>query len=135
MTAASSTPDARQLRKFGFIMAGMIALFFGALFPWLKHFTPPLWVWGLAGAFALAGLLIPRGLGPIYVVWMKLGSVLGWINSRIILGIVFYAIILPIGMIIRLGGKDPMARKPDQGATSYRKVSRRSPREQLERPF
>ena len=132
---AAAKPDTVQLRKFGLIMAGMIALFFGFLLPWLRHFAPPLWIWGLAAAFAVAGLLLPRSLAPVHAGWMRVGAVLGWINSRIILGIVFYVIILPVGMLIRLGGRDPMARRLDRGLPTYRKASHRSPREQLERPF
>jgi hypothetical protein len=136
MTSANlKSPDRTQLRHFGLIMAGMIALVFGLGIPWLRDYAAPWWVWAIAGAFAIVGLGFPAMLAAVYKVWMKLGAVLGWINSRIILGVVYYAIILPMGIFMRAFGKDPMARKLDKAMTTYRKPSQKAAREQLERPF
>jgi hypothetical protein len=135
MHAPQTAPSRKDLRNFGLIMAGMIALFFGLLLPWLGPMPVSVWTWVVAAGFALVGLVLPAVLGPVYRVWMKLGHVLGWINSRIILGIVFYAFVLPMGLVMRLFGKDPMARRLEREKTSYRVASKPAPREQLERPF
>jgi hypothetical protein len=135
MHAQPTVTTRKELRNFGLIMAGMIALFFGVLLPWLGPMPLSIWTWVVAGAFAVAGLVLPAVLRPIYRLWMKLGLVLGWINSRIILGIVFYGFILPMGIGMRLFGKDPMARRMDREKISYRVPSKHAQREKLERPF
>ena len=71
------------------------------------------------GLVALLGTVVPQILRPLYFVWMAVGLVLGTIVTSIILTIVFIVAITPIGLIMRLLGKDPMERKLDPEATSY----------------
>jgi hypothetical protein len=66
---------------------------------------------------------------------MKIGHVLGWINTRIILGVVFFIIFAPVALFMRLFGKDPMHRRLDATAETYRINSEKLPRERMERPF
>lgn len=80
-------------------------------------------------------LLAPRSLKPVYGLWMKFGLLMNWINTRLILGIVFYGMILPIGMLMRLAGKDPMHRNLDSNADSYRVESQNESRDNVERPY
>lgn len=129
------TPDKTELRKFGFILAGGLIGIFGLLFPWLGERSLPWWPFIAGGVFALAGLVMPAALGPVYRVWMKIGHVLGWINTRIILGVVFFLIFLPVSLIFRVIGKDPMARKLDDETTSYRVESHQPQTDHLEKPF
>ena len=131
----TSTPDSQELRRFGLTTGALIAVLFGLLLPWLFHRPFHGWPWMVA--FILSGwaLLLPASLGPVYRVWMAIGHGLGWINSRIILGIMFYVLILPIGFIMRLLGKDPMQRRFDKQAASYRVPSKNLPKNHLERPF
>ena len=68
----------------------------------------------------------PRSLTQIYRLWMRVGEVLGWINTRIILGVLFYLLFTPLGVYMRLRGKDPMRRTLAPEAESYRVV--RQPR-------
>ena len=80
-------------------------------------------------------LVYPGALKPVYKVWMKFGDTIGFINSRIILFIVFYLIFMPVGFLIRLFGYDPMRRKPDSSAT-YRVESKKPTSvHSMERPF
>jgi hypothetical protein len=67
--------------------------------------------------------------------WMKFGHVMNWINTRIILGLLFYGIFLPIGALMRLFGYDPMHRKLDSGQTSYRVTSENDDKNNVERPY
>jgi len=83
----------------------------------------------------LWGLLAPTTLKPVYVGWMKFGNVMNWINTRIILGILFYGLFLPIGVVMRLFGKDPMQRKLDRGLSSYRVTSENDDKSNVERPY
>jgi len=141
MPHAPLNTDTRTLREFGLVFAGGLIVFFGLLIPWI--FDKP-WVWQEAGArwpwiaaaaFAGTGLILPQLLKPVYLGWMKLGHALGWINTRIILGILFFILFAPVGLLFRLLGKDPMARQLDKAASTYRIASDKPPRERLERPF
>ena len=129
------TPDSQELRRFGLTTSVLIAILFGLLFPWLFHRPYHGWPWIVALILSGWALLLPASLGPVYRVWMAIGHGLGWINSRIILGIMFYVLILPIGFIMRLLGKDPMQRRFDQQAKSYRVPSKTPPKDHVERPF
>mgnify|MGYP003330419467 CR=1 FL=1 len=60
----------------------------------------------IAGTFIGLGLIIPIILKPIYIVWMVFAVVLGWFMTRVILSLLFYVIITPIGLIMRAFGKD-----------------------------
>jgi hypothetical protein len=130
-----TTPDKRELRQFGFTVGIIVAVLFGGVLPWLFDRAFPLWPWIIAGVFLGWALILPKTLYPLYRAWMAIGHVLGWINTRIILGLIFYAMILPIGLIMRMFGRDPMRRRFDKRASSYRIQSTNQPKENLERPF
>jgi hypothetical protein len=134
-THAYSAPDRRELRNFGLVFAGGLVVFFGLLLPWLFERPWPLWPWIGAGMFAGTGLLLPGMLRPVFYVWMKLGHVLGWINTRIILGLVFFIVFAPVALMLRIFGKDPLHRKLDNEAGTYRVPSEKLPRERMEKPF
>lgn len=127
--------DRAGLRQFGLMMAAVIAPLFGLLLPWLFGFAWPAWPWILSGVFALLALLYPLGLKPVYALWMRFGLVMGWINSRIILSSVFFVILLPVGLIMRVFGADPMARKLDASAQSYRTESKATRPDHMNFPY
>lgn len=132
---ASQSTDKKELRSFGLIMAGMIALFFGLIIPWLWDFGLPLWPWIVSLVFCISAFAVPGLLRPVFILWTKIGHVLGWINTRLLLGIVFYLVIAPIGMVLKLMGKDPLNRKFDKSGLSYRVESKQPGVDKLERPF
>ncbi len=135
MANTDSAPRLRELRDFGLIVGAGLALIFGALFPWIWGNGYPLWPWVTGTVLAGMGLVLPAHLAWPYRLWMKMAAILGWVNNRIILGVVFFAIIFPIGAVIKVFGRDPMKRKWDQSATTYREPNQRSQRSSLERPF
>lgn len=155
MQAEQKETTTSDLRTFGLIMAGMITVFFVILIPWIWGDELFLYTWAtdqvgadkqwwlmfvqraliIAGAFAALALILPIALKPIYIVWMKIGMVVGWINSHLILSILFYVIIMPMGLVMRLFGKDPMARKLSDEEETYRVIREQPPREQLEKPY
>lgn len=124
----------QELRKFGFVTGGMLILFFAALIPWIWEFSTPMWPFYAAGVMATMALVWPASLGPVYTVWMKFAEVLGWVNTRIILSVVFFLMFFPIGVVMRLFN-DPMRRKLDDTAVSYRVESRPPQPDNMERPF
>lgn len=135
MEQINHTPDRKELRTFGLIFAGMFIVFFALLLPWIWDVPSPLWAWLVAAAFASVALVYPPLLSPAYKLWMKIGVVLGWINTRIILGIVFFVLFAPVSLIFRIFSHDPMQRKLDNSAKTYRKPSTHLPRERMEKPF
>jgi hypothetical protein len=128
--------DPKGLRKFALTTGAIIAVLFGALFPWGLGLRYPIWPWAVAGLLALWALAAPGTLKPLYRGWMRLGLLLNAVMSRIVLGLVFYLVILPTGLVMRLGGKDPMRRRFEPEAPSYRQPpSRALQSKHMENPF
>ena len=109
----------QQLRSFGFTVGGIFALI--AFWPLIiRGDEPRWWAAGAAGCLLLPAAVLPRSLTWIYKGWMLLGHVLGWINTRIILGFIFYVLVTPTGIVRRWLGKDPMGRRLRPDLDSYR---------------
>lgn len=124
----------KELRNFGLIMGGMIVLVLGLLIPWIWDFSLPIWPFAVATGFVAVAVIYPKALAPVYKGWMKVGAVLGFINTRIILGLVFFVLILPMGLLMRIK-TDPMNRKFDPKAASYRKPSQQAASDSLRNPY
>lgn len=135
MMTEPPTPTVRELRLFGLMMGGFIAVIFGLLIPWIWDLEFPEWPWMAAAVFIVWGLAAPASLSPVFRVWMKFGGVLGWINTRLLLGLVFYLMFFPLGVIMRLFGWDAMHRKLNANAQSYRVPSKVAARNNMEKPF
>lgn len=127
--------DKKGLRDFGLTTGAIFAGLFGLILPLLHGHGVPIWPWAIAGILGVWALLAPNTLNPVYYGWMRLGLILGAINSRIILGIVFYALILPTGFLMRIFSKDPMARSLDPQEKTYRILSKTRPKASMEKPF
>lgn len=125
----------QELRKFGFMMAGVISLLFGVAIPFLGNKAYPVWPWAIAAVFIILSLVQPKLLNQVYTLWMKIGHVLGWINTRIILAILFFGILTPIGIILRIFNKDPLFKKIEPDAVSYRVNCKPIEPTEFERPF
>jgi len=126
---------AKELRDFGLIMAGMLSLMFGLVLPWLFGYSIPYWPFIAAIGFAVVGLVKPLLLGPVNRVWLKISDVLGWVNTRLVMGIIFFLLIVPIGLIMRLFTKDPLNNQWSDAEKSYRIVTKVRNKEHLEKPF
>ncbi|MDH5526378.1 MAG: SxtJ family membrane protein [Nitrospirota bacterium] len=126
--------DRAGLRRFGLTFGGIFGSLFGVLFPWLADADWPLWPWVVSGTAVIWALAAPATLRPVYLGWMHVGGFVGRVNTRIILFVVFYSVVFPIGLLLRLLGRDPMARKMDPAAPSYR-VVKENPPGSMDRPF
>lgn len=124
----------RELRNFGLLLGALFALVF-AVVPWLRRGHVALWPWALAGILWAAALLRPRLLQAVYRGWTRLGLVLGRFNTRVILTLIFFLTVAPLGIVMRLLGRDRMGRRFEPGAQSYRVDSRERPKKSMERPF
>ncbi|HWG95702.1 MAG TPA: SxtJ family membrane protein [Nitrospira sp.] len=125
MDRTSQLPTTKDLRQFGFLVGGVFAVI--GLWPVVfRSESPRLWAMILGGLLIVLGALAPQSLKQIHGGWMKIGHILGAINTKIILGIIYYFLITPMGLIMRFMGKDPMHRALAQGTDTYRIV--RAPR-------
>jgi hypothetical protein len=88
----------------------VVAIVIAAFFAW-KGRTQPAQGFGIASLiFFLAAALVPGLLRPFFGPWMKFAEILGYINTRILLGLFYYIGVTPTGLLMRLAGKDPMTR-------------------------
>ena len=101
----------KQLREFGLLIGFGFPLLIGWLIPSLTGHGFREWTLWIGFIGLIIGLTSPRLLYYPYKFWMKLGVILGWVNSRIILGLVFIIVLLPISFVMRLIGYDPLRTK------------------------
>jgi len=111
------TKSPRELRRFGLTVGGAFLLL-GALSAWRGHVVPPRVLWTLGVALVLLGLIVPRALGPVEVAWMRLAATLGHWNASLILALLFYLVVTPVGWVVRRL-RDPMDRRLDDGKASH----------------
>ena len=126
--------EKKQLRHFGLIVGGI----FGVIGVWPIVFRgegPRLWALAIAVALGVPALVLPRSLTHVHRVWMAVGETLGWINTRILLALVFYGIATPMGILMRRLGHDPMRRRFDPGVETYRVVKPVRPAAHMTRQF
>lgn len=135
MEKTETTVSVKQLRSFGLLVGGIF--FIIGLWPLIfRGESFRVWAGVLAGGLLLPALVLPRSLGPIYRGWMAIGAVLGWINTRIILSLIFYVMFTPIGFFRRVVLKrDALQRTLDPDAQTYRVVRAARPRAHLQRQF
>ncbi len=113
------TSDKKEQRKFGLLMAAAIMAL--GLIRWAFHgFSGfPVYFFIVASVFLLLGLLLPFTLKRVFDVWLRFAVVLNWFMTRLFLTVAFYMLIVPIGIIFRLFGEDPMKRKWKPESDSY----------------
>src|SRR5262245_33986152 len=113
------TVEGSSDRSFGFVMAAFFGLV--ALYP-LLHGAPSLirwWALVVAAAFLASALLWTAPLRLFNRAWLKLGLLLSKIVSPIVMTVLFYATVTPIGVLMRWAGKDPLRLRRDTAAASY----------------
>src|SRR5688572_7451229 len=89
-----------QLRSFGLIVGAG----FSVIGVWplvIRGQNVRSWALVIAAVMLLTGLILPQVLKPAFKVWMFAGTILGWINTRVILSLLFYGVIVPIGIARR----------------------------------
>jgi len=107
----------KELRQFGIII-GIASGLLGVLL-WWRGKTYYSYSFIIAAAFLFSGLTLPAALKPFQKVWMTISILMGWLMTRVILIILFYGILTPIGLLGRLCGKDFLDIKLNKKAPSY----------------
>tara|TARA_B100001248_G_C27390182_1_gene461944 strand:+ start:1873 stop:2277 length:405 start_codon:yes stop_codon:yes gene_type:complete len=111
-----------KLREFGFVFGFGFPFIFGFLIPLLNGHDKNLWTLFLGFPFIFLAIFSPKILEKPYFLWMKIGFLLGWINSRIILGFIFIVVLQPISLIMKMFKYDPLRTKISKEKISYREV-------------
>ena len=109
----------KQLREFGLLIGFGFPILIGWLLPLLFGHEFRVWTLLVGIPGLILALTSPCLLHYPYKVWMALGHALGWINSHIILGLVFIFVLQPIAYFMRLTGYDPLRRRRS-GEKTYR---------------
>jgi len=113
-------PTNRELRQFAGIWFPAFWVIVGLLVAprtgWW-HIVLPVWV--AVAALSIAGLIWPRLMRPIFVAWIVGAFPIGWTVSHLLLAAVYYLLITPLGLIMRLIGRDKLQMRLDKDAASY----------------
>jgi hypothetical protein len=125
----------RKLRKFG-LTVGTALMVLGVVSRWRGHGPVAVGLWTAAGALLVLAIVLPQALGPIEKGWMAFAMVLSWINTRIILSVLFVVAFTPVGLVRRMH-RDPLDRSFHDGRSTYWRRRERKPsgRLQYERQF
>ena len=114
-----SSISKRQLREFGFLIGFGFPILIGWILPAIGGHLFRTWTLLVGITSLLLGILRPFSLYYPCKAWIAIGHALGWINSRVILGLVFLMVLQPIALIMGLVGHDPL-RKKQGNQKSYR---------------
>ena len=107
--------SAAEGRKFGLTVGLAFAALAGITW-WRDHALLMQIFGGLAGALILAGLVVPGRLGPVYRGWMGFALLISKVTTPVFLAIVYFLVIAPIGLLMRVLGKNPLEHQPEQGS-------------------
>ena len=135
MTSEIPDLDARGLRKFGLGTGAALAVVFGIALPWLLAVPRPWWPWIAGGALALWALVAPGTMKGFHRAWMGMALRIGRVSTLVLMSLIFFLVITPTALIMRIAGRDAMARRPDPRRQSYRIAARTPPKDHMERPF
>lgn len=127
--------DAKGLRSFGLTTGALVAGIFGVAIPWIFDLGYPVWPWIVLAVLGILGLVVPLALNPVYKGWMVFGLLLSKITTPIIMGSVFFLVLFPTGLIMRLFRSDALNRELDPDAVSYRVDSEEDRIDHFEKPF
>jgi len=121
MISVQWNPGRKQLRQF----AGIWFPAFCALVGWTVAKKTGQWHaveagWVAAGILSLAGLIFPPLIRPVFVGLILLTYPIGWVVSHVLLGIIFYGVVTPIGLILRWSGHDPLSLKEVPGSSLWK---------------
>jgi Saxitoxin biosynthesis operon protein SxtJ len=115
--SAKREPSSRDLTILGLLFLLLGAAVGGSQLLWKGAASG--WYWIIAGVVLCLLRLITPLFRQLYSLWLAFSVILGYFVSRILLTIIFFIVITPMGLIFRILGKDPMDRKMDRNAVSY----------------
>jgi hypothetical protein len=118
-------PSNKDLRIFAVVVATGFSIL--GLISWYRAGMPTPFgraVWTIAAVLIAMGLVVPRALVPVHFAWVRVGHALGFVNTRILLGGIYYGLFTPIATFFRLRGRDPLQRRRRQDTYWVRRTPR-----------
>lgn len=131
-----SKNNTAALRQFGLAMALLLTLLFFVVIPWISESEPVYWFAVVVLFLLIAALIHPRLLFWPYRGWMVIASLLNYVNTRVIMAIAYFLLIVPIGLLMKSIGKLQYTRRPVREASTYWVSRHQSPdKNNLKEPF
>ncbi len=124
--------SAAEGRKFGLLVGGAF-LVLGVLLWRRAHLTPAYLAFALAALLIVGGLFVPSRMGPIYRAWMALAVAISKVTTPVLMGLIFFLVLTPAGLLARLVGHRPLARP--EGATFWQSRAAGARRGQMDHQF
>lgn len=132
MVTTNKPKTRAELRKFG-IQVGIAFGVLAGIFLWRSHQTPATVLGAIGGTLVLGGVLAPGLLGPVERAWMGLATVLSKVTTPIFMGIVYFLVFGPVGIVRRTVGRHPL--RHDAVSDSYWADRGDARRSDLQRQF
>lgn len=133
-TAVPARLSASEGRKFG-LTVGIAFLVITGILVWRDHMRAVPYVGALGGLLVVAGLAIPTYLGPIQRAWMGLAHLISKVTTPIFMGVVYYVVLSPIGVLMRLFGRNPMRHPLSDGGYWVERAKEQTQSGGMERQF
>lgn len=128
--------DTKALKQFAITMSWAFPAVFSGLLPWLFNYSIHLWPFAVSAVLMTLWLIKAAWIYYPYKVWMTVAGVIGWVNTRIILGLCFYLLFMPIGRLMKwLGKLDYQDKLSKDKQSNYRINTVKSESKDLENPF
>jgi hypothetical protein len=114
----NKNPSARELRWFGIMLAVFLAIV-GYLFWRAESARVATIIWGVGAALTLVYAAVKPARRFVYLGWIYAAYPIGWTVSHLLLGAIYYLVVTPIGLLLRMTGRDPLERAFDRSAPTY----------------
>lgn len=114
---AHSEIHAGSDREFGFVIAGVFAII--SILPLAGGGAIRFWAVAIAAAFFVTAIIRPKTLQPLNRIWFRFSLLLGAVLSPVVMGLVFFVVVTPTAIAMRLSGMDPLRLRFDKEANTY----------------
>ncbi|MBF0154735.1 MAG: hypothetical protein HQL64_13425 [Magnetococcales bacterium] len=104
-------------RVFGLVFSAIFAAI--GVWPLLHGQPPQLFFLAAGGLLSIVALVVPKMLHPCNQLWTSFGDLLHRVMTPLIMGLMFFVVMTPLGLLMRLAGKDGLRLRIDKAATSY----------------
>ena len=113
-------PSRRELRQFAGILLPVFAAIVGSIVVYRSgSWTTAGVIWGAGVVLGAIGLAIPAFAKLVFVTWMAAAYPIGWTVSHLVLGATYYLVFTPIGLIMKVLGRDALARTGNRSEKTY----------------
>lgn len=126
--------SASEGRNFGLVVGG--AFLFSGMYSWWRGHPLMAAMFGSLGGFLVAaGLITPSRLGPVRQAWMKFGHAISKVTTPVLMGTIYFGIITPAGLLMRLIGKNPLERNESDGGFWVQRSTREGRSQGMEKRY